>query len=549
MKYNGKNKNELYTGGKSYPGKKSPFDVWTRGNVAEAFPDIMTPLSWSLWGETMNELLRNAFRYYSFSSEVKEKCFIMLKNGKLYYNIGLVNLYMKRIGLFSMDEIVGGETAYKEKKQKRRIHWLKFMVHLPGSIKAEKNNGKLEAESRLKWREFYRYHKKWAELDYNSMNLDELFYLFNERIVYGKANMHLHTDATTAAFSIMAMLQWKLKKNGYDDSSLLKLVNDIEGIEMAEINQHMELLKNMIEPLEQKQQILECLKGENWKQSLMDSGFTQVCIFIEENLIGNYGHRGKNELEIKEPYWAENPRMLLNMIIERCENKEAGRTREQEKINVEDKKFGKLIEQSRTFTMLRENNKHYLYLIIAEIKRIIRIINTKLCSTIPQMEQDDIYFMEYEELGRLIGDISEFEKIKANVIVRKKIYSEFLVKCDEPETKTPGKKVLRGIPACYGRVTGRVKVINHNYAGDIKKGDIIVIKSLDISWTPLFSVAGGLVTELGGILSHAAIIAREYNIPTIVNVENATSILKNGDQIVLDGETGVIHYDKTISTS
>jgi pyruvate,water dikinase len=241
--------------------------------------------------------------------------------------------------------------------------------------------------------------------------------------------------------------------------------------------------------------------------------------------------------------------MLLNMIIERCENKEAGRTREQEKINVEDKKFGKLIEQSRTFTMLRENNKHYLYLIIAEIKRIIRIINTKLCSTIPQMEQDDIYFMEYEELGRLIGDISEFEKIKANVIVRKKIYSEFLVKCDEPETKTPGKKVLRGIPACYGRVTGRVKVINHNYAGDIKKGDIIVIKSLDISWTPLFSVAGGLVTELGGILSHAAIIAREYNIPTIVNVENATSILKNGDQIVLDGETGVIHYDKTISTS
>lgn len=549
MKYNGKNKNELYTGGKSYPGKKSPFDVWTRGNVAEAFPDIMTPLSWSLWGETMNELLRNAFRYYSFSSEVKEKCFIMLKNGKLYYNIGLVNLYMKRIGLFSMDEIVGGETAYKEKKQKRRIHWLKFMVHLPGSIKAEKNNGKLEAESRLKWREFYRYHKKWAELDYNSMNLDELFHLFNERIVYGKANMHLHTDATTAAFSKMAMLQWKLKKNGYDDSSLLKLVNDIEGIEMAEINQHMELLKNMIEPLEQKQQILECLKGENWKQSLMDSGFTQVCIFIEENLIGNYGHRGKNELEIKEPYWAENPRMLLNMIIERCENKEAGRTREQEKINVEDKKFGKLIEQSRTFTMLRENNKHYLYLIIAEIKRIIRIINIKLCSTIPQMEQDDIYFMEYEELGRLIGDISEFEKIKANVIVRKEIYSEFLVKCDEPETKTPGKKVLRGIPACYGRVTGRVKVINHNYAGDIKKGDIIVIKSLDISWTPLFSVAGGLVTELGGILSHAAIIAREYNIPTIVNVENATSILKNGDQIVLDGETGVIHYDKTISTS
>lgn len=549
MKYNNKNKNEIYTGNKSYPGKKSSYDVWTRGNVAEAFPDIMTPLSWSLWGETMNELLRNAFRYYSFSSEVKEKCFIMLNNGKLYYNIGLVNLYMKKIGLFSMDEIVGGETAYRAKQQKGRIHWIKFLFHLPGSIKAEKNNGKLEEESRLKWREFWRYHKKWAELDYQSMNINELFHLFNERIIYGKANMHLHTDATTAAFSKMAMLQWKLKKNGYDNSILLKLVNDIEGIEMAEISKHMEQLKHMIEPLEQKQQILQCLKNENWEQSLLDSGFPQVCQFIQDHLIANYGHRGKNELEIKEPYWAENPRMLLNMVIERCENKEAGRLREQEKINVEDKKFGKLIRQARTFTMLRENNKHYLYFIIAEIKRIIRILNLKLCGIIPQMEQDDIYFMNYEELGRLVRDPSEFEKIKANVTVRKKIYSQFLLNCEEPATEKPVKQILRGIPACYGRAAGKVKVISHDYAGDIKKGDIIVIKSLDISWTPLFSVAGGLITELGGILSHAAIIAREYNIPAIVNVENATAILKNGDQIILDGETGVIHYDKTVSTS
>ena len=548
MKYNSRNINEIYTGNTCYPGKKSRFDVWTRGNVAEAFPDIMTPLSWSLWGETMNELLRNAFRHYSFSSEVKEKCFIMLKNGKLYYNIGLVNLYMKRIGLFPMDMIVGGETAYKEKHRKGRIHWFRFMLHLPGSIKSEKNNERLEAESRLKWREFQRYHKKWTDIDYNVYDLNKLFGLLNERIVYGKANMHLHTDATTAAFSKMAMLQWKLNKYGYDNSTLLKLVNDIEGIEMAEISKYMDQLKNRIVPSEKKQQILNCLKSENWKQSLLDSNFPQVYNFINDNLIEKYGHRGKNELEIKEPYWAENPRMLLDMIIERCENKDAGRLREQEKINVEDKKFGKLIAQARTFTMLRENNKHYLYFIIAEIKRIVRILNIKLCSAMPKMEQDDIYFMEYDELSRLIRDITEFDEIKAKVTVRKKIYYEFFLNCNEPEVKEPPKKVLRGIPACYGKVKGNVKVIDHNYAGDIKKGDIIVIKSLDISWTPLFSVAGGLITELGGILSHAAIIAREYNIPTIVNVENATTALVDGDRVLLDGETGVIYYDKALPT-
>lgn len=548
MKYNSKNRDEIYTGNTCYPGKKSRFDLWTRGNVAEAFPDIMTPLSWSLWGEAMNELLRDSFRHYSFSPEVKEKCFIMLNGGKLYYNIGLVNFYMKRIGLFPMDTIIGGETAYSNKHQKERIHWLRFMLHMPGSIKAEKNNKQLEAESKLKWREFLRYQKKWVDLDYNTFDLNRLFGLLNERITYGKENMHLHTDATTAAFSKMALLQWKLNKNGYDNSTLLKLVNDIEGIEMAEISTCMERLKNIIVPSEKSQEILECLKSENWQQLLIDSGFEKVYNFINANIIEKYGHRGKNELEIMEPYWAENPRMLLDMIIERCLNKEAVRLREQEKTSVDDKKFGKLITQARTFTKLRENNKHYLYIIIAEIKRVSRVLNNKLCSVIPEMEPDDIYFMHYDEVRRLIKDFTEFAEIKSKVILRKKIYSDCMTNCKEPEIKKSSKKVLRGIPACYGRVKGNVRVINHNYAGNIKKGDIIVIKSLDISWTPLFSVAGGLITELGGILSHAAIIAREYNIPTIVNVENATTTLEDGDRVLLDGETGVIYYDKVLPT-
>ncbi len=548
MKYNSKNRDEIYTGNTCYPGKKSRFDLWTRGNVAEAFPDIMTPLSWSLWGEAMNELLRDSFRHYSFSPEVKEKCFIMLNGGKLYYNIGLVNLYMKRIGLFPMDTIIGGETAYSNKRRKERIHWLRFMLHMPGSIKAEKNNKQLEAESKLKWREFLRYQKKWVDLDYNTFDLNTLFSLLNERITYGKENMHLHTDATTAAFSKMALLQWKLNKYGYDNSTLLKLVNDIEGIEMAEISSCMERLKHIIVPSEKSQEILDCLKSENWQQLLIDSGFEKVSNFINENIIEKYGHRGKNELEIMEPYWAENPRMLLDMIIERCLNKEAVRLREQEKTSVDDKKFGKLITQARTFTKLRENNKHYLYIIIAEIKRVSRVLNKKLCSVIPEMEPDDIYFMHYDEVRRLIKDFTEFAEIKSKVILRKKIYSDCMTNSKEPETKKSSKKVLRGIPACYGRVKGNVRVINHNYAGNIKKGDIIVIKSLDISWTPLFSVAGGLITELGGILSHAAIIAREYNIPTIVNVENATTTLEDGDRVLLDGETGVIYYDKVLPT-
>lgn len=537
------NFNELYTDYKCYPGEKSPYDKWTRGNVAEAFPDVMTPLSWSLWSNTMNELLRNAFRYYSFFPSVKKKCFIMLKEGKLYYNIGLVNHYMKKIGLFPMDAIIGGETAYNLNTEKYQINWFRFLFHFIGNIRSERNNKELEKISPIKWTEFEKKHYEWKMIDYDSYKLVELLTLFEERISYGMENMFLHTDATTAAFSKMAILQWKLNKYGYSDEILLEVLNSVNDIKMANLSAVIEDLRNRIRSKKDKEKIIECLKCENWKGSLNSAGYCDICEYIENNIIQNYGHRGKNELEIKEKCWSESPRMLIEIIIDRLVNDNIKRESKFQK-NFNDKRITPLIEKTKIFTRLRENNKHYLYYIIEDIKRIMRIIDKKMRIEISELEDGDIYFMTYNELKDVISCKKRITHFKKIITERKRIYLKFISTIENSANEGEKDNKLYGITACKGIVRGKVRIFDKNNVNCIEKGDIIVIKSLDISCTPLFSIAGGVITELGGILSHAAIIAREYNIPTIVNIKNATSVLRDGEDILLNADKGFIEYDR-----
>ncbi len=448
MKYNKNYVDYLYTSGKCYPGKKSEYDDWTRGNVAEAFPDIMTPLSWSLWSDIMNELLRNAFRYYFFSSQIKEKCFIMLREGKLYYNIGLVNHYMKKTGLFSRDTMAGGESADITEHSNYGINRFKFMLHVLGNIRFEKNNKQLEKKSNSKWKEINRFYKRWQKINYNSYDLEKLSRILNSRIKYGKENMNLYTDALTASLSKMAILQWKLNKCGYDDSILLSLVTDIDGIEMAKLNDYIDELKKMVKSTKEKREVIECLKKDNWEHSLIHAGYTTIFEFLYNKILTNYGHRGKNELEIREPCWSENPRMLLNIIIDRWEITNISRKNQYINKILNDKRLNGIIEQARIFTKLRENNKHYLYLIIADIKRIVRVLNHKLYNIVPEMNREDIYFMEYREIVSIIEDVKNFDKIKSKIREREEIYMDFTRSNKNMPIKPESSNGLSGIPAC-----------------------------------------------------------------------------------------------------
>src|SRR5262245_10657858 len=101
---------------------------------------------------------------------------------------------------------------------------------------------------------------------------------------------------------------------------------------------------------------------------------------------------------------------------------------------------------------------------------------------------------------------------------------------------------LRGLPASGGVVEGTARVLGAKggEAGALRPGEVLVATTTDVGLSPLFLVAAGVVTELGGPLSHAALVAREYGIPAVVNVTGATTAIKTGDPVRVDGDSGVV---------
>ena len=100
---------------------------------------------------------------------------------------------------------------------------------------------------------------------------------------------------------------------------------------------------------------------------------------------------------------------------------------------------------------------------------------------------------------------------------------------------------MQGTGASLGVVEGRARVLlSAAQMEQLEPGEILVVHTTDVGWTPLFCIAAGVVTELGGPLSHAAVVARELAVPSVVNVDGATRAIRTGDKIRLDGDAGTI---------
>jgi pyruvate,water dikinase len=120
-----------------------------------------------------------------------------------------------------------------------------------------------------------------------------------------------------------------------------------------------------------------------------------------------------------------------------------------------------------------------------------------------------------------------------------------LIQSNLTPENTPEGLVLKGLGVASGKVTGLARIILHPEEGTaLKNGEILIAPSTDPGWTPLFLRASAIVMEVGGFLSHGAIVAREYGLPAVVNIPNSLTIIKNGDTITVDGDKGQVVIKK-----
>lgn len=144
--------------------------------------------------------------------------------------------------------------------------------------------------------------------------------------------------------------------------------------------------------------------------------------------------------------------------------------------------------------------------------------------------------MDYGVIAKRKEEYEVYEKLTPPRVMT----SEGEVISGEYDTGNIPKGALPGVPVSSGTIEGRARVILRMEDADIEQGDILVTAFTDPSWTPVFVSIKGLVTEVGGQMTHGAVIAREYGLPAVVGVENATRLIKDGQRIRVNGTEGYV---------
>ncbi len=291
-----------------------------------------------------------------------------------------------------------------------------------------------------------------------------------------------------------------------------------------------------------------------------------------EAFILRYGARGPSEIDIKMPRWYEEPLPLLQVIANYLQ-KEPGSHRAQHQMLAQARQKAvsrllsgahhgfwgwlrkrlvrRLIHVVHHGGVLREHHKFMMVQILRTVKEVVKKTAVQLTDTQKLSHPDDIWFLSLPELvtiwaedafdaAALIparrADLARFQKMTPPLIITSD--GESPVVNYHVADAPPG--ALVGNPVSAGVVEGTARVIRDPQKETLLPGEILVAPFTDPGWTPLFINAGGLIMEVGGMMTHGSVVAREYGIPAVVGVRAATQTLQTGQQVRIDGNRGVI---------
>ena len=202
----------------------------------------------------------------------------------------------------------------------------------------------------------------------------------------------------------------------------------------------------------------------------------------------------------------------------------------------------------REYLLLRENQRFWFDKLLYSTQETLLWLGRALAADGVLEDPSDIAYLTWPEVQGISGGSLTTEAV-ADWVARRRAQREadvlteppvFLVG-DQPGTLDDNGGRLQGLGISPGRVRGRVRILRRLSDGQrIQAGEILVARAVDPGWTPLFVMAAGLILEMGSVLSHGAVVAREYKIPAVVNIDGVMRRLRDGDEVTVDGTRGVV---------
>ncbi|MBC1490868.1 phosphoenolpyruvate synthase [Listeria booriae] len=389
-----------------------------------------------------------------------------------------------------------------------------------------------------------------------------------KRVLFNADNLRVLLSAMNAATWLNEKMQEWLGETNVADTLSQSVDNNITaemGLELLDV-------ADAIRPYPEVITFLQNTKDQNFLEKLGDLQGGEVARDAIMTYLDKYGMRCAGEIDISRTRWSEDPTILIPMILSNIKNFQPNASRQKfeqarkEALQKEQDLLARLknlpegeqkaaktkevITVLRNLTGYREYpkygmiNRYFVYK-QALLKEAAQLVQAGIIK-----EPEDIFYLDFEELYEVVRT----KQLDYTIITtRKADYNQF-DKLTPPRVLTSDGEIITGkykrenlpsdaiigLPVSSGTIEGRARVILNMADAYLEEGDILITPFTDPSWTPLFVSIKGLVTEVGGLMTHGAVIAREYGLPAVIGVENATTHIQDGDRIRVNGTEGYI---------
>ena len=544
-------------------------DLITFANVGEVFPNPISPLTHSMilkafnaeinktYGSVSRQFfytvgMRVAMNYYNMFLRDPRKEIVILNKVAEIALCGevVITPEIHRIGL----ERNGEATA------SRRIAMLyRMLMDAVWNSKVEKRAKEICADLILKPEEFHTAYSL-----YNEIN--------RKYPVYVEATgCHMHTSRVSVSFQILAMA---LLMKGYKDfvpdhfTDIAILFGSCSDLVGTEVLTGLKKIVNYVKKSEKEEEFkkLDPKKVIDWLKVNCPLGAKELEKFLEE-----HGHRCIQEMDFLAEPWSlkpENLVVMLQTLIMSSNLTNANKTitaadtvasLKTPKSAVTKAILEKLVPLSRKAVVRREMTKSLFVSVVHKFRLAIKKLGELMVLEEYLPSEDLVFFLTNEEIGQvlthrnttLIQKASRrrriFPRLKEQNYTELNIGMPIPMKDDLEVAVTDGCVKIQGTPVCCGSVMNRACVITDiSDAHQIQHGDILITHATDIAWSPYFPLLSGVVTEMGGLISHGAVVAREYGLPCIIGAKKATRTFQTGDTVLLAADTGVLQLVKKL---
>lgn len=553
----------------TYPALKNQPEIWSNGNIKDSSPMVMSELGWNI-GQGFFDKLLNAY-LYAVGYPVLSGAIAMKRfNGRMYANLSLLQWSQYDcFGILPKDTNAsfGGHQPEIQINNNRPFRGWPGSKRVLRTVKLVVALNKARGNAKRTFAHNAKYTEAMRKRDYAVLNDAQFIDTYAE--ILSACDKYLPTFAfmtVLAAYSNQKLID-QLEKHFPDRGRTLAIAVLAGSAEITSAQHGYHLLelaqtaKNDLDA--QNYFATEPFKPLEWQNSLPESSpFKQAF----RNFLAEFGHRGIYEYEVMNPRWRQDPSYLLEIVRNSVDAADLQRVQGLQKAKgnqawaeIADKlgrrklaKVRRLATGAAEGAELREMSKSVFVKFLEPLRLMFEEIGRRLQAKGVLQHQSDIYHCTCSELAAILLGTWDGTSLKYLVDERKAAKEE-LEKLEAPDfivndtpsfpevSKAASGKTLSGLGVSAGTATGIAKLVSHPLQGTkLESGDILVAPSTDPGWTPLFLKVSGIVMETGGFLSHGAIVAREYGIPSVVNVPGAMSIIKNGQQITVDGDHGKV---------